>query len=199
MNVKRSIYFFMSSFFVLSLCGYLNAESNGALSVIYNRKSVRHYIEKPVSKGDLEELAKAGMAAPTAGDKRPWAFILINEKDKLNLLAECLMWGQMLKTAGGAIVVCGIPSRSFPGVESEFWIQDCSAATENILLAVEEKGLGAVWIGIHPNVERINNVRNILNIPPDVVPLNIISIGYPVGDEKPKNKFNPDNVHWNKW
>jgi len=199
MNIKKNINVLILCFFVLSLTACLNAESNDALSVIYKRKSVRNYIEKPVSKGDLEELAKAGMAAPTAGDKRPWSFILINKKDELNALAEGLMWGQMLKKAGGAIVVCGIPSRSFAGVESEFWIQDCSAATENILLAAEAKGLGAVWIGVHPSAERINTVRNILNIPPDVVPLNVISIGYPIGDEKPKNKFNPDNIHWNKW
>ena len=169
------------------------------LTVIFKRKSVRKYLNKPIEKKDIETLIKAGMAAPTAGDKRPWAFIGIMEKEKLLSLAEGLPHGKMLENAGAAIVVCGIPSESFPGKLADFWIQDCSAATENILLAAEAIGLGAVWIGVYPGEERMEVLRKNLALPEGVLPLNIISIGYPTGEEKPKDKYNPAKIHWTQW
>ena len=117
----------------------------------------------------------------------------------LTLLSEALPYGNMLSHAGAAIVVAGIPKKSFPGTEQAFWIQDCSAATENILLAVESLGLGAVWIGVFPNKDRVFVLQKLLECPPGVIPLNVISIGYPTGFEQPKNKFNAKNVHWERW
>ena len=171
---------------------------NEVLNTIKNRKSVRNYLDKPVSREDLENLIKAGMAAPSAVDLRPWAFIAVTDKSTLVCLADVTPFGKMLPNAGAAVVVCGIPEKSVPGAP-EYWIQDCSAASENILLAAESMGLGAVWLGIHPIPERIEDIRDLLNIPENVVPLNIISIGYPTGLERPKNKFNPENIHWDKW
>lgn len=175
------------------------SEGKDALSVIHSRKSVRHYLERPVTKESLDVLLRAGMAAPTAGDKRPWAFVAVTEKARLEKLAEALPYGQMLRKAGAAVVVCGIPKKSFPGREREYWVQDCSAATENILLAAEAMGLGAVWIGVYPVTERADAVRKELGIPGDVTPLNVISVGYPAGIEQPKNKYDPANIHWEKW
>jgi nitroreductase len=171
---------------------------NEVLNTIKNRKSVRNYLDKHVSRADLETLIKAGMTAPSAVDLRPWAFIIVMNKSNLVSLADVMPFGKMLPNAGAAVVVCGIPEKSVPGAP-EYWIQDCSAASENILLAAESMGLGAVWLGVHPIPERVEGVRNILNIPENVVPLNIISIGYPKGLEKPRDKFNPKNIHWDRW
>lgn len=171
-----------------------------ALSVIHSRKSVRHYLDTPVSKQDLEVLVKAAMAAPTAMDRRPWAFVIITEKKVLSALADVLPSGKMLASAGAAVAVCGVPEKEIlTGKMREFWVQDCSAATENLLLAVEAKKLGAVWIGIYPDDGRIKAVQATLGIPAEIIPLNVVSIGYPVGDEKPKDKYDPSAIHWNKW
>lgn len=175
------------------------AEQNETLKTIHSRKSVRHYVEKKVTKDQLMTVVKAGMAAPTAGNKQPWSFVIIDDRTMLDTLAGLMQFGKMLKQASAAVVVCGNPERSFPGEMSAFWVQDCSAATENILLAVESMGLGAVWLGVYPGEARIKQVQQILGIPEKEIPLNIISIGYPKGDEKPKDKFNEKQIHWNKW
>jgi nitroreductase len=166
------------------------------LTVIHRRKSVRKYLDKPVTKEQLTVLMKAGMAAPTAADKRPWAFVAVTDRALLDSLSECSPTGKMLKQAAAAIVVCGDTKRA---LNSEVWVQDCSAASENILLAAEATRLGAVWIGIYPEYFKYNHVRRVLNIPMEVIPLNIISIGWPTGEEKPKEKFDPSNIHWQTW
>ncbi len=176
-----------------------NSKIDDALTVIHSRKSVRNYLNKLVSKEKLEILLKAGMAAPTAVDRRPWVFVAITDKEKLNMLADGLPYGKMLKKAGAAIVVCGDMEKALSGEGQQYWIQDCSACTENILLAAEAIKLGAVWLGIYPNTERINFIRTALGLPETIIPLNVISIGYPAGGEKPKDKFDPVNIHWNKW
>ncbi|MEW6517615.1 MAG: nitroreductase family protein [candidate division FCPU426 bacterium] len=175
------------------------AAARGALDIIHARKSVRHYLPQPVSEELLTTLMKAGMAAPTAADKRPWAFVAVTDPARRRSLAQALPYGKMLEQAGGAIVVCGLPKQSMPGKESEYWIQDCSAASENILLACEALGLGAVWVGVHPVPARVEAVRRALSLPASVVPLNVISLGYPAGVEKPKDKFDPAAIHWNQW
>ena len=167
-----------------------------ALTVIHNRKSVRKYLDKPVNKEQLEILLRAGMAAPTAGDKRPWEFVVITDPAMLDTLSLATRVTRMLSSAAAAIAVCGNTSIGF---KSEVWVQDCSAASENILLAAEAIGLGAVWTGIYLNVEPTKYVKRVLGLPDEVIPLNIISIGYPTGAEKPKNKWDPTRIHWEKW
>jgi nitroreductase len=171
-------------------------QADDTLTVIHRRKSVKKYLDKPVKREDLEILLKAGMAAPTAGDRRPWAFVVVTDKDKLVALAEGLKYGKMLAYAGAAIVVCGVPEKA---LEKDFWVLDCSAASENILLAAEAIKLGAVWTAGYPWFEHVEHIRTALGIPEDIVPLNVISIGHPVGIEKPKNKYNPANIHWDRW
>ncbi len=170
-----------------------------ALTVIHNRKSVRKYTDKPVEKETLHVLFKAAMAACTSADKRPWSFIGITEKTKLFALAEVLKYGKMLKDAGAAIVVCGTPQQASPDLANEFWVQDCAAATHNILIAAEAVKLGAVWIGIYPMTDRIFHLRSILQIPEEIFPFSIVSLGYPLGVEKPRNKYDETKIHWNKW
>jgi nitroreductase len=167
-----------------------------ALTVIHSRKSVRKYLNKPVSKEQLEVLLRAGMAAPTAGDKRPWSFVVVTERAMLDTLSFSSRGTRMLTGAAAAIVVCGDKNAGF---KSEVWVHDCSAASENILLAAEAIGLGAVWTGIYLNPEPTAYVKRVLGLPESVYALNIISIGYPTGEEKPKDKWDPGNIHWNRW
>lgn len=173
--------------------------SNSAIDIIMRRKSVRAYTEQDIPKETLYLLVKAGMAAPTARNRQPWAFVIITDREILDALGDMLPSGRMLKKAPAAISVVGLPEEGSPGEINEFWVQDCSAATQNILLAVESLDLGAVWIGIHPNNERVNSVKKLLNLPQDVIPLNIISIGHPTGAEQPKDKYKPEKIHWNLW
>jgi len=200
-KILALLYVFIFPFFCFAQEKEALPENLGkdALSVIHSRKSVRHYTGVPATKEQLEVLLRAGMAAPTAVDKRPWAFVAITDKDTLAKLAEGLPYSKMIVRAGSAIVVCGDLKKALPAEAQAFWVQDCSAATENILLAAESLGLGAVWTGMYPSQERAGFVQKVLGIPKDVVPLNIIAVGYPTGEEKPKDKFDPANIHWEKW
>jgi nitroreductase len=175
------------------------AQTKDTLSVIHSRKSVRHYTGEPVNKKDLETLVKAGMAAPTAVDRRPWAFVIVTDPATLNKLAEGLPHSKMIVQAKAAIVVCGVMARALQGEGREFWVQDCSAATENILLSAEAMGLGAAWTGMYPSMQRVDYVQRVLGIPRDVIPLNVIAVGHPTGEDRPKDKFDPKNIHWDKW
>lgn len=169
------------------------------LSVIHNRKSVRSFVpQKEVSKDDLTTLVKAGMAAPTAVNKQPWAFVVVTGRATLDSLATGLPYAQMLKEAGAAIVVCGDLTKAVESLP-EYWVQDCSAATENILLAVEAMGLGAVWTGVYPDKERVEFVKKTLALPETIIPLNVIPIGHPSGETMPKDKWKEENLHWEKW
>jgi len=185
--------------FLIGVAALGYPEDNPVLKVIHSRKSVRHYINRKAAKEDLLTLVKAGMAAPTAVDRRPWAFVVITDKAKLEELEAGLPYTKMLTKSGAGIVVCGVLEKALPGEGKEFWIQDCSAATENILLAAESMGLGAVWTGAYPSQEIMGHIRKVLGMPESIVPLNVIPVGYPAGDEKPKDKFDPANVHWEKW
>ncbi|MFA5966984.1 MAG: nitroreductase family protein [Patescibacteria group bacterium] len=171
---------------------------NETLKTILNRKSIRDYTDKPVSKADLILLLKAAMAAPSGGDTRSWSFFVIQNKALLKELSDILKYGHMIREAGAVIVVCGNPKKStFDG--DQYWMFDCSVAAENILLAAESLGLGAVWTAVYPNKVRIKNVKKVLNTPKEIEPLCTISIGHPKSKVKPKNKFDPKNIHWNKW
>jgi nitroreductase len=171
-----------------------------ALNWIMNRKSERNFIPAEISKETLELIIKAGMAAPSAVNQQMWEFIVVDERKTLDALGEELPYAKMLFQAGAAIITCGNLTRPFDGdPKSLYWIMDCSAATENILLAVEALGLGAVWTAVYPDPRRIASVRSILHLPEHVMPLNVIPIGKPAGPTEPKDKWNPKYVHWNGW
>ena len=172
---------------------------NDTLKTIFARKSVRAYKNEPVPRETLEMLVRAGMAAPTAVDKRPWEFVVVTDRAVLKQLAEALPYAKMADRAAAAIVVGGDVRKQWGGMESDYWIMDCSAATQNILLAAESLGLGAVWTAVYPEDSRVRAVRQILGIPSHVVPLNLIPVGVPAGRDRPKDKYDPKQVHWNKW
>lgn len=163
---------------------------------IMTRTSVRQYTDRPISADTLETLLKAGMAAPTAVNKQPWAFVVTTGRDALDSLATLQ---PRLKTAAAAITVCGDMTRAIEGEGRDFWVQDCSAATENILLAAHALGLGAVWTGVYPIAERVGNVSRALALPDSVVPMCIIAVGYPIADQEPKDKWDPSKVHYQRW
>lgn len=170
------------------------------LENIFSRKSVRSFTDEPVSKEALDTLVRAAMAAPTGRDMRPWKFVIINEREMMDSLAQELPYAKMLTQAQAAVVVCGDMSVTDPnGNPSCNWTFDCSAATENLLLAAEAMGLGAVWTGVHPYEARVAAVKSALGLPEHIIPLNLIPIGHPKGNPQPKDKFNSDNIHYNGW
>lgn len=174
-------------------------DSKTAIDVIFGRTSIRSYRERPVSKDRLETLVKAGMAAPSAMNKQPWQFIIIQDKEILQALGKDIPTSKMVSQAAAAIVVCGDMQKAGEGWLQQYWIQDCSAASQNILLAITDMGLGGVWTAIYPAPERMKIVSEILHLPEFIIPLNIIPVGYPDGPANPKNKWDPKKIHWNKF
>lgn len=170
-----------------------------AIDVMHQRTSVRSYQNRPVSKEQLETLVKAGMAAPSAMNKQPWRFIIVDDKDILQALGKDIQTSKMVQQAPAAIVVCGDMQLAGEGWLQQYWIQDCSVASQNILLAITDMGLGGVWTSVYPAPERMKIVSNILNLPEHIIPLNIIPVGYPDGPPNPKNKWDAKKVHWNKF
>jgi nitroreductase len=171
--------------------------AQAAINNIMTRTSIRQYTNEPVSKADIETMLRAGMAAPTAVNKQPWHFVVVTDKAKLKALSGGR--GRMLEQCAVAIVVCGDMEKAMPGKAKEYWIQDCSAATENILLAANALGLGAVWTGVYPMEDRMAAVSKAMKLPETIVPLCTIVIGHPAEQPKPKDKWKPENVSYNEF
>ncbi len=163
------------------------------LHFIFARRSIREYTPEPVSDADVQALLEAAMAAPSARNSKPWHFIVVRERETLNRLAKSHQFADPLERASLGLVVCGVPA------ESEYWEQDTSAATENILLAATALGLGAVWMGIHPRPDREAYVRRVLGIPATVTPLNLIAVGHPAEEKPPRTQFDPARVHYERF
>ena len=174
------------------------SDATAVIDNIMTRASVRDFTDEPIPQQTLESIVKAGMAAPSAMNKQPWAFVVVTDKAQLEALRNAHPYSN-LKTATAAIIVCGDMAKTIPGEGEEYWVQDCSAATENILLAAHAYGIGAVWCGVYPVKERIADVSKVLGLPSDIVPLNIVTMGYPAEKVSPKDKWNPDAVHYQKW
>ena len=177
-----------------------NTTDNGqaAIENIMTRTSIRQYKDQPVEQEKIDIMLKAAMAAPTAVNLQPWHFIVINDKNTIKLLS-----GQQPTNAPLMIAVCGDTDKTtMPdgnGKLPDFWVQDVSAATENLLLAAHAQGLGAVWTGIYPVMERVAEVANVLNCPNNIIPLAVVRIGYPDESPEPKDKFKQENISYNKF
>jgi nitroreductase len=163
------------------------------LNTIFARRSIRRYTDEPVSQEDVAALLEAGMAAPSASNRKPWHFCVTTDRVKLQTLADRHPHASMLPGTALAIVVCGDPAIS------SWWVQDCTAATENILIAATTLGLGAVWLGCHPVAEREADVREVLGIPDEIGVLNIISIGHPAEIKAARTQHDPARVHTEGW
>ena len=173
-------------------------EDNDGYMNIMKRVSVRRYSDKPVSFEQVSAILHAAMSAPTGVNKQPWEFVVVDDPELLGQLAEALPYAKMATQAPVAIVVCGNKDRFLDGVDDVLWEQDLSAASENILLAAHAIGLGGVWTCIYPHEERIAPVRTILNLPDNLIPFNLIPIGYPVKEHAPMDKWHPERVHQNR-
>lgn len=172
---------------------------NGGYQAIMTRTSVRQYADKEISRQQIDSLLRAAMAAPTAVDARPWQFVVITDRAILDSIAAHCRNIQMASQAQLAIAVCGDMTKAMEGEGKDYWIQDCSAASENLLVAANAMGLGAVWCGIYPIAERVSFISGLLQLPPEIVPLNIIPIGYPSAATTPKEKFDSLRIHFNKY
>lgn len=164
---------------------------------IFERRSVRSYTSEDVSAQDEELLLRAAMQAPSAGNEQPWHFVVIRDREVMLEIEKSQQYASMLKTAPMAVVVCGDKaSAKFP---HEFWIQDCSAALENLLLEAVHLGLGAVWMGVYPVPERVENLKMILGLPESVYPLGIVAVGRADKRPEPVDRFDASKVHKNRW
>lgn len=173
---------------------------NTTLETIHARKSVRAFTQQKVSAEQVDTLLRAAMAAPTAVNKQPWAFIVVNDRAMLDTLAAQLPYAKMLESVGVAIIVCGDTTKALMDVDQSYWVQDCSAASENLLLAAQSMGLGAVWTGVFPRLDRVEMVKRTLKLPEHIIPLNVIPIGYPANPDEPaKDKYKSENIHLNGW
>ena len=179
-------------------CSHATDTAQIVLDNIATRTSVRQFTDRPVDETTLEAIVRAGMAAPSAMNLQPWAFVVVTDRAVLDSLGDVHPHAN-LKTATAAVIVCGDLEKAAKGIGREYWIQDCSAATENILLAAHALGLGAVWCGVYPNPDRVPDVSRVLGLPEEIIPLNIISMGYPAGEQQPKKKWKPENVHYQRW
>ncbi|WP_251859656.1 nitroreductase family protein [Clostridium sp. Marseille-Q2269] len=166
------------------------------MNAILNRRSIRKYKDIKVNDDIVQDLLKAAMAAPSAVNEQPWEFVVLRDKSIMKKITEVHQYSKMLLEADVAIVVCGDESKE---IAKGFWVQDCSAASQNILLQAEEKGLGAVWLGVYPVEDRVNGVKEILDLPDNIIPLSIISVGYPNEEKKPQDRFDESRVHYNRW
>ena len=161
--------------------------------VLLKRRSIRKFTEEKVSDEQIDALLHAAMSGPSACNRKPWHFYVIKNESILEQLRTASRFTGM--HAPLAIVVCGNLSRALPMQLSPYWIQDCSAATENILLRVTDLGLGAVWCGIHPQKKAEENVRKCLDLSQKQVPLNIIWIGHPAQEQPPRDQYEEKCVH----
>ncbi len=199
--MERRLFHFVMPLLVLFVVASCSTSSekgdkgkyNEVIENIFERKSVRSYQEKSISRDTLELLVRAGMAAPSAMNRQPWNFFVSTERAKMDSLSGKLPYAKMLSESAAVIVVLGSEEIS------KLWVYDCCAAVENILLAAESMGLGAVWTAAHPFEERMDAIREVYSIPSQWSPLALIPVGYPNGEHKPKEKWDPEKVHFESW
>ena len=167
-----------------------------ALDAILSRRSIRKYTAQPVSEEVIKELLEAAMAAPSAGNEQPWHFVVMDDRGILDEIPKFHPYSRMLEEAPMAILVCGdLELQKYEG----YWVQDCSAATENLLIAAQAKGLGAVWLGVYPIEERVVGFRKLLGVPDHVIPFALISIGYPAEQKIRADRYDSTRVRRNRW
>ena len=167
-----------------------------AIEAILSRRSIRRYTRQPVPDATVRQLLRAAMSAPSAGNAQPWQFVVITDRRLLDEIPTFHPYADMVKEASVAIVVCGdLRLEKYKG----YWVQDCSAASENLLLAAHALGLGAVWVGVYPTEERVGRMQTLLGLPRHVTPLCLIPVGYPAERIERSERYEASRVHRNGW
>lgn len=166
------------------------------MEAILTRRSIRRYTAQPVGDEAVDDLLRAAMAAPSARNQQPWHFVVVRDRGTLARIAERIETASMAREAPLAIAVCAdLDLEKSPG----YWVQDCSAATENMLIAANAARLGTVWCGIHPREQRVEALREILGLPEPVMPLALVVIGYPAESPPTVDRFRRDRIHRERW
>ncbi|NLB65399.1 MAG: nitroreductase family protein [Lentisphaerae bacterium] len=171
---------------------------NPALTPLFARRSVRRFQPRPVPPERIQDLLEAAMAAPSANARDPWEFIVVEQPGTLARISEGLPAGKMLARAPLGVVICGDLTRA-NGQLLSYLLQDCSAAIQNLLLALPPLGLGGVWLGVHPREDRVAHLRGMFQLPDHIVPVGVVAIGYPDETPPPRTRFNPARVHHEQW
>jgi nitroreductase len=176
----------------------MNTNVDEKLGFIFGRRSIRLYSPAAVSETAVQKLLQAAMAAPSAAAKDPWRFVVVRNRATLTAIAAALPNGQMIAGAALGIAVCG-DLQAAHDQQLSYLLQDCSAAIENLLLCAHVLGLGACWLGVHPREQRVNSLRQILSLPPSLIPVACIALGYPGESKEPRTRFNREYVRFESW
>jgi nitroreductase len=172
------------------------AVSHPALEIVLARRSIRRYAPQPVPADLVDSLLAAAMAAPSAGNQQPWQFIVSTKRSLLDRVPDCHPYAYMMTEAKLGILVCA----DLTQVTNEgFWVQDCSAATQNLLIAAQALGLGAVWLGVYPREERVSGLRHLFSVPDHVVPFALVALGFPAEQKPPAGRFDRARIHDETW
>lgn len=166
------------------------------LTAIMTRRSIRTFDERPIPEELCEKLLRAAMAAPSARNAQPWQFIVIDHRATLIEIAARFPNAEPARTAPLGILVCGDLSLE---LSKGYWVIDCAAAAQNILLAAHGLGLGALWTGVYPRENRVEGLRDIFEIPEHVVPHSLVLVGYPAESPEPLDRFDVKRIHRNRW
>lgn len=167
-----------------------------AIDAIMTRRSVRRYSRQSVDGATVDTLLRAAMQAPSAANEQPWHFVVIDDRAALDAVPSFSPYASFAREAALGILVCA-DTRSLPF--PDFWVQDCSAAIQNLLLAAHALGLGAVWTGVHPLEDREAGFAGLCRVPEGVIPLAFIVLGRPAEQPAPQDRYRPERVHRNSW
>nr|WP_320012169.1 nitroreductase family protein [uncultured Desulfobulbus sp.] len=166
------------------------------LEAIHTRRSIRKYLQKDIPEELVQQILAAAMMAPSAGDERPWQFIIVSEKEIKEQIKAAHPYAGMVVNAPLGILICGDLSKQ---KHEGFWVQDCSAAMQNLLLAAHALGLGAVWTGIYPVEDRVKQCRTIFNLPEEIIPFGLAVMGWPDQSVKTPDRFDSSRIHHETW
>ncbi len=166
------------------------------MEAIMTRRSIRKFTGETIDKERVTRILKAAMAAPSSKNEQPWVFVVIDDRKLLNEIPKFHPYAEMCRTAPLAILVCA-DRRRF--LSEEMWVQDCAAATQNMLLAAHGSGLGGVWLGIYPYPQRLEGMRRLLSLPDEIIPFSLVVTGHAAESRPPANRYDPSRIHWNRW
>jgi nitroreductase len=166
------------------------------MDTVLSRTNIHSFTDRPVCRDAVRQLLQAAMAAHSAGDERPWHFLVVDDLATRQQFAEIHPYTHLVAQAPVAILVCGdLTLQKLSG----FWVQDCAAAAQNMLITGQSLGLGTVWLGIHPVEGRVQRFRKVLDLPPHVIPFALILVGYPAEQNGLRYRYDESRVHFGRW